>query len=325
MKRLVSIGVIMVMLSAGNWIRGEDCGIVNPSFESDGAINDLRTKDPNGWVTTIPEGKFTGYVYTNWSTDGFYGLTFSTKRAQYYADDMALVSLAEPVDLALVERITFDLKLETHSVLFPWESSICSAVLLVDDEVVWDSAEVGADAVGEYLDQVYMVEDRFRTAGPHILSLGLKINTDVFLWNAGNYTTRWDMVDCNLACGGAGPIEGDIDGDCCVDVNDLKLLAGLWLDPVDPNAKANLERADDGPSYGVVNLFDLAVYAAGWNGSFAGLAELGADGTWLEAVSLDDPSNLFGADDVLGGKINFYDFCVLAEAWLDCAAEEGGP
>jgi len=315
MKNVTVIGVIMIALLVGNPARADDCEIVNRSFEADGWISDLQSKDPNGWEVEIPAGKFGGYVYRDWATDGIYSLTVYSDWAAFSAGDMATVS--QDVNLVDVARIAFDIELDTGSTYAEWDPNICTAVLLIDGDVVWDSNSAGLVAKGEYPGEVY-IEKKYRTEGLHRVSLGVRINVDKSLWET--YYTSWDAVDCNN-CPGLGFVKGDINGDCYVDANDLKLLAGLWLsDEVDPDDNANLFHGDDDltSSGGIISFLDFAIYAGGWDGDMVGLRELAA--IWLQQVGRDNPYNLFDGDDVLpSGFINFFDFAVIADNWLGCS------
>jgi len=323
MKSVMAIGAIMVMLLAVNLARSEDCGIVNPSFEDDGRIDDISVEEPNGWTVNIPAGKFVGYIYTDWHTDGFYSLTlYSKKRVQLYAGDTGTVS--QQMDLAAVNEITFDVKLDTA--FGAWDPAVCSAVLLIDGDVVWRSKSVGSDVRGVYLGQVYTVEDKYRTAGLHTLSLGMRMNVDSYFWTESMYKLQWDNVGCSLFCGGAPLLKGDINRDCCVDANDLKLLAGLWLgDGVDPNDAANLSGVgDDLTSYATIDFRDFANYAAAWPGDMLGTEGIAA--YWLGVVDPDYEYNLFHGDDIRPrAAINFFDLAVFAETWLGCSGAEEGP
>jgi hypothetical protein len=318
MKSVVAIGVIMVMLLAVNLARSEDCGIVNPSFEDDGAIGNIVVEEPNGWTVDIPDGNFVGYIYTDWRTEGFYSLTLFTKKKLWLLEgDTATVS--QQMDLAAVSEITFDVKLDTA--FGAWDPTVCSAVLLIDGDVVWQSNSVGSDVRGVYLGQVYAVEEKYRTAGLHTLSLGMRMNMDKYFYTESMYKLQWDNVGCSLFCGGAPLLKGDINRDCCVDANDLKLLAETWLGTVDPNDPANLSDVGDDPnsSGGIISFLDFAIYAGDWDGRLDGLKDLAAN--WLKEVDLDYAYNLFNGDDT-GGIINFFDFAVLGDAWLSCSSIE---
>lgn len=325
MKRIMAIGATMVMLLAGNLARSEDCGIVNPSFE-EGETEDfpiyLATDAPIGWSVDLLGGNFDGYVYTDWDRevpDDFYSLTMHlVKRKQYYAGDTATVSQAQPIDLSAVTRITFAVKLDTAS--GAWDPNVCSAVALIDGNVVWESNSVGSDVRGEYAAS-FAVDREYRSP-EHILSLGMRMNIDAFYYIDKLYKTHWDMVDCNL-CGGVGSVEGDIDGDCCVDANDLRLLAEKWLsDDVDPNDPANLSDVGDDPNgYATIDFRDFAVHASDWDGSMMILEALAA--YWLDVVDPDYEYNLFGEDDIRPrGEINFFDLAVLGRNWLTCGGEQ---
>ena len=325
MKSITAIGVTMVMLLAGNLVRGEDCGIVNPSFEDDGRIDDISVRAPTGWSVDMSGGKFSGYIdtysRTGWATDALYSLVMHTNKVQFLAGEMATVG--QEVNLSDTAAILFDVKLDTSSAVIPWDPCVCTAVILLDGDVVWESNSVGT-IKGEYLDQVYVVGHEYRTAEPHTLAFGMRINQDIRFYVTKVYVTQWDMFQCS-PCTGPGVIEGDIDGDCCVDANDLMLLAGAWLsDGVDPNDKVNLFHGDDDPtSYATVDFRDFANYAAVWEGDMREVEEL--TDHWLAIVDPDYEYNLFHGDDIRPrAAINFFDLAVLADTWLDCGSLEGG-
>jgi len=324
MKNVTVIGVIMIALLVGNPARAANCEFANGSFEGNGWIPDVKSKAPDGWTVDVPSGKFAGYVYTNWASDGSYSLTIYSQsgwQAVFSAGDMATVS--QDVDLMDVFRIVFDVNLATQSAYAEWDPNICTAVLLIDGDVVWDSNSAGIVAKGEYPGEVF-IEKKYRTEGLHRVSLGIRINVDERLWQS--YYTRWDAVDCNN-CPGLGFIKGDISGDCYVDANDLKLLAGLWLsDGVDPNDTANLSHVgDDLTIYATIDFRDFANYAAAWPGDMIGMEAIAAH--WLKGdVDPDYEYNLFHGDDVRPrAAINFFDLAVFAETWLGCSGAEEGP
>ena len=181
--------------------------------------------------------------------------------------------------------------------------------------VVWEPNGLGADVRGEYRNQVYAVDDKYRDGQPHTLALGLRVNTDIRLWVKSLYQSEWDIVGCTLYCNGGGLLAGDFDRDCFVDVNDLKLAADAWLGEVAPYDRRNPFRGDNLAGSATVNFYDFAVYAGGWTGDAADLAMFTE--RWLNDVALDDQYNLFKDDDVNpSGIVNFFDLAILAENWL---------
>jgi hypothetical protein len=184
--------------------------------------------------------------------------------------------------------------------------------------VVWEPP-VSADIRGQYFDQVYTVGDKYRDDIEHKVALGLRINEPGMLFE--RYVAHWDSVDCNSLCGGVAPPAGDLDRDCDVDVNDLDLLAMNWLGEIEPDDRNNLFHGDDQAGYGMISLFDFAVYANDWTGDLADLDVFA--GKWLDQVGLEDEHNLYRADDIEpSGVVNFGDFRVLADNWLRSSYEE---
>jgi hypothetical protein len=321
-KQIMAIGVVMVMLLTGNLAWSEDCGIVNPSFEDDGAI-DLAVDDPNGWTVDLMGGGFGGYIYTNWHVgDGHYSLSLhSIRRVRYYPGDVAKVSMAEPISLTGIRQINFNLKLDSNY-SSQWNPDTYTAIVMVDEDVVWDSNIAGLNALGEYLNQAYVVEGKYKDDDLHTLSLGMRMNAEKYDYLDEIYIVRWDVIDCNLYCGGAAPLEGDINQDCCVDGSDLKLLAEVWLgEAIELNDPANLYHDDDLTNFATIDFRDFAVYAGEWDGTLYGLAGLAE--YWLAIVDPDYEYNLFTEDDIRPrGEINFMDLAVLGNNWLECSVIE---
>jgi hypothetical protein len=227
-----------------------------------------------------------------------------------------MATVSQWIYLADANQIKFDVRLELSSA---WDPNISTAVLLIDDEVVWESNSVGADVRGEYLNQIYTVEDKYRDEGLHKLSLGIRVNAGQMLFR--RYFTHWDSIECKLFCNGGGLLAGDFNRDCYVDINDLKLAADVWLDEVDQYDRRNLFGGDDLAGYGTIDFSDFAVYSQSWQGNAADL-KMFAD-KWLDEVDLDDPYNLFKDDDVEpNGIVNFFDFSIFADDWLSTSYEQ---
>jgi len=311
--------LVLVVFGVGLAAYGQDggCGLVNGSFEDDEVINNIALQEPNGWTVEVPSPKFRGYVRYDWLTDGRYNLTiYSDWFMDFNAGETATVS--QPVQLADVNEIVFDLKLETYVDI--WDPNIAKPVLMIDGQVVWELDGDTADLRGEYLHQRYVVDDKFRDGQVHTLALGLRIDAGGILWE--RYITQWDAVQCRLYCNGGGLLAADVNKDCYVDMQDLSRLAELWLAEVGFEDRANLSAVGDVAGHGWVNFFDFAVYAAGWVGDMADLA--GFAERWLTEVGLDDPYNVYTADDVQSaGVVDFHDFAVLADSWLASSYPQG--
>jgi hypothetical protein len=262
MRNLTAIWTIALMLFAVGWANAEVCEITNGSFEDDGTIYDITAQEPNGWEPNVPSGKFTGGIDASWSTDGHFNLLLSSIWFKAFdANDAAIVS--QDVVLDDVNEITFDLKLDTYTGL-AWDPNIATAVVMIDDQIVWEPNSTSADITGEYIGQSYAVEDKFRDGNHHKLSVGLKINIDTQNGFFEFYRVRWDSIDCVLYCDGGGFLAGDFNRDCLVDVNDLQQVADVWLFEVESGDKYNLFHDDDLEGIGTVNFYDLAILADNW-------------------------------------------------------------
>jgi hypothetical protein len=262
MRNLIAIVATMLMLSAAGWAHAGVCEIVNGSFEDDAPIDNIIAQEPNGWDVNVPSGKFTGKTEASWSTDGNFSLSLSSQWfTAFDANDAAIVS--QDVFLDDVNEITFDLKLDTYSGL-GWDPNNTTAVVMIDDEVVWEPNSASSDIRGEYTGQSYAVEDKYRDGKLHKLSFGLKIKIDTEGGFFEFYRVWWDSIDCVIYCGGGGLLAGDFNRDCFVDVNDLEQASNVWLLEVDSDDEYNLFRDDDLAGFGTINFFDLAILADNW-------------------------------------------------------------
>jgi len=257
---------LALLLSAVGVTEAGVCGIVNGSFEDDGYVRDIVATEPNGWTVNVPSSKFVGYVYQDWPTEGTYNLTIYSQRAIFQVGDMATVS--QDMELSDADQIVFDLKLASD--WSPWDPSLCSAVVLIDGDVVWNSDLLDLDTEGGYRDQVCPIAGKYRTAGLHKVSLGLRINETAALWE--RYYTHWDAIEikCRLPCGGGALLPGDVNNDCLVDARDLMMMAATWLADVPAGSTLNLgagDQEDPNGVVGIVNFFDLAVFGEYWLGS----------------------------------------------------------
>ncbi len=255
---------MLLLLMAGTIQAAGD--IVNGSFEDDGYISDIAWMQPRGWSVSMPSGmfsKFAGSISRDWRTDGTYSLTIRTEPSIGKAGDMAAVS--QKVVLSDVDRVVFDVKLATD--FLPWDPTVCSAVVLIDGSIVWSSDVYGPDAAGVHLDQVCPIDTWYKTSDAHTLSFGLRINNNVAL--VDSYHTYWDSIECipsTPTCQGGGLLPGDFNTDCFVAVEDLVMLAAMWLAEVPSDNEYNLSGYDDVGSDGIVNCYDFAVFSDNWQG-----------------------------------------------------------
>ncbi|GAG73870.1 unnamed protein product, partial [marine sediment metagenome] len=166
----------------------------NGSFENDGVINFITEEDsPRYWCdVNLPVDKFGGWVDgMYWSTHDGNSLTLYSEMSETFAaGDMATVS--QQVYLTDVNEIIFDLNLSTIWGSEFWDPNR-SAVLLIDGNIVWDSNNIlGPDASGVYLNQIVDVNEIYRDANSHILSLGIRANISEY--SIIQYWAQWDFV-----------------------------------------------------------------------------------------------------------------------------------
>ncbi|MBA7666402.1 hypothetical protein ES703_74482 [subsurface metagenome] len=324
MKKATVAAVIMVILLLAHWAQGGVSMVRNGSFENDGVIPDIAAKAPQYWCdVNLPVDKFGGKVDTVWSTYGDYSLTlYSEALGTFDANDMATVS--QQVYLTDVNQILFDIKLSTNWATIPWDSSKRSAILLIDGNIVWDSnTSLGPNANGEYLNQTVDVNQIYKDANSHTLSLGIRTNIaeeDPYIY----YLAQWDFVKFDTHCGGFGYLPEDLNRDCYVDILDLGMLAEEWLGE-EPAYNCDLFGDDEG----IVNLRDFAIFASYWRddtcqqSNWCGGSDFDRSRTidfadlrifaeyWLEpVVTLLSDLNTDGA-------INFKDVAIFANGWLD--------
>lgn len=291
-KTTAAAVVIMVMLLFGNLTKAGVSVIVNGSFENDGEITDIASEIPHAWSdVNFPQDKFGGKVNAVWKSDGDYSLFFYVKKEPTNTGDM--IRMSQQVYLADVNEISFDIKLNSPLSFYPWEFGKRAALVMIDGVIIWDSNDLGpsVNGDGEYLNRWIDVEGMY-DANPHTLTLAMKINEDIA--NPGvPYYAQWDNVRLDSHCLGFGYLPADINYDCYVDVNDLKLLVAHWLQEP-PAERYNL--FEDGED--IIDFRDFAVLAD----------------SWLNSSYWRDDQLLF-MDINIDGIVNFIDFAFLAEGW----------
>ena len=297
-KRIVLMAVIIMLLS-GKSQAGVSV-VVNGSFENDGPINPITEEDtPQKWWcdANLPSGQFGGSVSdTGWATHGdCYLALYSYDWEEFDVNDMAIIS--QWVELEDVNEIIFDVNLSTYWDE-PWDPAKRTAVLLIENKIVWESSNEGADVRGDYFDQTYTVDPNYKVPGLQKLSLGIRANVYEFM-SFVYYRVQWDFVKFDTHCGGFGYLPEDLNQDCYVNMLDLEMLAGQWL-AEDPNEEYDLYRD------GIVDFRDFAFFAEYWMCN-----------TYWENWQDDNCYELgLLATDLNGdGIVNFRDFAILAKDW----------
>lgn len=315
MKKTTVIGVVIIMVLAGNITKAGVSLIMNGSFEIDGIINDITAQAPRRWCdVNIPSGKFGGWINSDWNTKGNYSLSLYSGYGTFNAGDMAAVS--QQVYLIDVNRIIFDLKLGTIAG-YLWDPVQRSALLLIDGNVVWDSSDWVPDAGGEYRNQMVDVNEIYKDESPHTLSLAMRVNvpgTEYFF----QYLSRWDFVKFDAYCGGFGYLPQDLNHDCYVDELDLKVLTEQWL-----AEELNQEYDLFGDDEDIINFPDFAVFASYWRKNWGGGGDFYRSGK-VDVADLKmfaehwlSPVIWLLSDIAADGVVNFKDYAGLAGRWRD--------
>jgi hypothetical protein len=277
--------------------------IKNGSFEADGYINDISAEAPQYWCdVSLPANKFYGYVDSDWGTQGYgtedpYSLTiFSYKYGTFAVNDTGAVSQQVYFEEDVNELI-FDVKLATSSGV--WDPAKRTALVIIDGNEVWESNSVGTDVRGEYLDQSYVVEDKYKDGNPHTLSLALRANVSgtPYIY----YYAQWDFIKFDKYCGGFGYLPEDFDGDCYVDTSDLRVLAEAWLTEV-PGQRCDLS------GDGVIDFKDFSFFANYWKAN-SFWENWGNSNCYAMELLLSD------IDD--SGEVDYGDILMLADDWLN--------
>jgi hypothetical protein len=238
--------------------------IENGSFEIPGELWPPLTPlhCPADWNDFNLPSRFYSQVFSDWASDGTYSLTIYSRTGYrvFEVNEIGMISQHVPLTRE-VNEIIFDIQLRTSS--GGWDPNIRRAVVCIDGEVVWESNDVGPDVRGVYYDQNFVVPETYKDGQPHKLSLGIRIDSNTPTTNIAYYTD-WDYVDSTTYCGGLGLLAADLNRDCYVDFFDLKMLADVWLEEVQPNDERNLFGDDDLDPNGVINFFDFTVLTEDW-------------------------------------------------------------
>jgi len=314
MKRTVFIAAV-IMLLFGHWARAAVSVIMNGSFENDAWPEDqyITEYPPYKWPEVdLRVRKFGGLVSTDWSTHGHYSLTlFSQGLGGVDANDMA--TLSQEVYLRDVGHIIFNLRLSTNWDI-RWDPNRFSAVLLIDQDVVWDSNDWDPDENDEYREQVAAIDEKYKDKNLHRLSLGIRANAPEPTATFVCHIAQWDFVrfDTHCDCGGFDYPPGDFNRDCLVDWLDFGMVFDQWL-TAKPEKKFDLFSDDDN----IFNLRDFAVFADTWNSGESGqekdllFADFNNDGI----VNMKDFA--ISAEARRSEDVDYSDILTIAEEWLE--------
>src|SRR3989339_347075 len=283
MKKSVFL-ILIFLFNCG--LAGANVSLIkNGSFEYDGDIS-LPSKNPQYWCdVNIPAGKFSAWVFNDWSFDFDYSLTLKSEYAAFEPNEM--VSVSQQVYLNGVSKIYFELLLRDDFGM-GWYYSDRSAVVLIDGNEIWNSDSLPASDTEEYFVEVNDIA--FGDSEFHTLTLGLK-STAYDSDYLTSYYAQWDAVRFDTYCEGFGYSAEDFNFDCVVDACDFAVLAENWL-LEEPNGLADVY-AD-----GAVDMYDFAVIADKWRQFGSG------DSNTLMAGDLNDD-----------GIIDMFDFALLGRDW----------
>jgi len=288
MKKVIVAVFVSVMLF-NNYLYAGTSWIINRSYEYDGTIGSIGAQVPTGWEDVeIPSG-FAAGVTSGWSSESNHSLAISsTSIGPFSVDQTAAIS--QDVFLKDVNEIVFDLKLETGFPSDPFDPQKRSAVVKIDDDVVWTSDSLGSgDVRGEYLELVIDINDvpGYHDANSHVLSVGLRSNVDESS-TIVQYTARWDFLRFDTHCESYGYLDSDFNHDCFVDFVDYGMLADLWMENVEDFNMLDLDPNN------IIDNNDLEIFSLDWLGS-----SVGQDDQYIES------------DRNLDGIVNFVDYAML--------------
>ena len=314
----VFTAVMILLLLAANSQAGVSL-VMNGSFENDGLISDIALEAPRRWCdVNVPAGKFGGWIDSAWDTHGDYSLSLYSEYGSFAAGDMVTVS--QQVYLEDAEQIIFDLRLGTVFG-YTWDPAKRSALILIDGNIVWDSDELTPNISDEYLNQIVDVDEIYRDANSHTLSLALSVDETGSEWFY-RFLAQWDFVKFDTYCGGFGYLPEDLNLDCYVDMLDLKLMSEQWL-----AEELNLEYDLYADHDLIINLPDFATFAFYWQDQNCAQLDWCRGSDFDRSGAVDYVDLMIFADHWLGDVIyllsdlsgndfvNFADFASLADSW----------
>ena len=112
----------------------------------------------------------------------------------------------------------------------------------------------------------------------------------------------WYLAARLAGWNGCKSIQGDVNGDCIVDINDFAVLADVWLVTADSPNWANYADIDLQGGDGMINAFDFAVLSD----------------AWLKASC----ENTYASDLNNNCKVEMGDLILFAESWVSSPGDD---
>lgn len=294
MKSCGLIAMVLMMVTSTNYLSAETSWLINGSYEYDGDIDNIEVEAPSAWEDINVPSNFSGAVSSSWASDRSYSLSLWSDMIEVI-DDNDIATVAQSVYLTDVNEIIFDIRLVTNPLYESWSPAKRSAVIKIDDEIIWRSDDLGSgDLTGVYLNQTIDLTEKpeYKDGNLHSLVFALRSN-EQDTYPLVEYYAKWDFIGFDNHCrGGIGFLITDFNQDCYVDEYDLSLFVNHWLwETEDPN-KYDLVDSND------VNMPDYAVLANDW---------------MKTSYGQDDEYLAF--DKNLDGIVDFEDYAIKAQEW----------
>jgi hypothetical protein len=307
MKRKILIGSFTILLLMFAPLANAE--LTNPSFEDDGFIPSfVANGPPTGWDANIPID-FDGTVDIFWASEGVASATLFTKGSKSF-DINEVAYIYQDVNLIDSNYLFFDMNVmgDYQGFSYEWEPDKVTAVVLVNDEVVWESP---SDISGQMVNQSVDISTIDETAA---IGFGIRTNVDDTLYIS--WFAMWDNIRLTESldlgpCGGNGYLYTDIDFSCYVDMNDFALLANYWLYDDFPRHVCDIYED------GIINLIDYAELAADYGKCSEKTDSNCIAGDWTpQDINGDGIVNFKDYAEIMGNGGDIDDVINIAEQWL---------
>lgn len=307
MKRMKTISSLTILLLMFSCLANAE--LTNPSFEEDPFIASFVSDGPpTGWDANIPDD-FDGTVDIFWSSDELRSAALFTKGSKSF-DINEVAYISQDVNLMGVNYLFFDMNVmgDYQGFYYEWESEKVTAVVLINDEIVWESP---SDITGQMINQSVDVNGINENA---TIGFGIRTNlADTFIIS---WLAMWDNIRLTESldlgpCGGNGYLYTDLDFSCYVDMNDFALLANYWLYDDFPRHVCDIYED------GIINMIDFAELAADY-GKCSEMTDANCiTGDWTpQDINNDGIVNFEDYAEILGSGGDINDVMNIVEQWL---------